>query len=294
MFNNPFREQAIAASAKRQNLDLLLRVTAPHERFVLAAVGLVLLGLAIWIPFGGIPRNITLDGVLQMPGQRHDVVATESGYLLEFLVEPGDRVERGAAIARQSTPLLARETAVIRDRVARLEREVEQDGGETGHTPATLAAARVALVQMEARRTARELLVSQAEGVVANLRLSPGDHLSAGAVVARLRDAEDRHLRATLHVAPRVAQRLRPGMRASVEVQLSDGATRRLEGTVVGVPVGSSPAALSAAAVTESALRIDIDLEPASDPTLRDGTPCRVRIELGRTSLASLLGFGSA
>ena len=53
MFNNPFREQAVAASADRQQLDRLLRVTAPHERIVLAAVGstlvATLVGVGAWV-----------------------------------------------------------------------------------------------------------------------------------------------------------------------------------------------------------------------------------------------------
>ena len=57
MFNNPFREQAVAASANRQQLDRLLRVTAPHERIVLAAVGLILLGVGVWVVGGNVIRE---------------------------------------------------------------------------------------------------------------------------------------------------------------------------------------------------------------------------------------------
>ena len=44
MFNNPFREVAAANRNQRQQLDHLLRVTAPHERIILAGIGVVLLG----------------------------------------------------------------------------------------------------------------------------------------------------------------------------------------------------------------------------------------------------------
>jgi len=297
LFNNPFREQAVAASANRQQLDRLLRVTAPHERIVLAAVGLILAGLGSWIVFGSIARDLSLEGALLAPGQRHEVVATEPGYFMEFLVEPGDRVEPGTAIARQSVPELAGETAVLRDRVARLELDVEQAAGDAGNTRALLAAARVALSQIEAQRAARELIVSPLAGEVLALRSSPGDYLLAGAAVALLRDAEDRRLQATLHVAPRVARRLRRGMQASVDVQLPGGSTQRLEGTVSAVAAGPSPVSLSELQplAAASALRVDIDLQPAPDLVLPDGTPCRVRIVLGRYSPASLLlGLGSS
>ena len=66
MFNNPFRERAIATSAKLQQLDRLLRVTAPHERIVLAAVGLTLVGVAVgaWVLFDTILDDVTLDSLL--------------------------------------------------------------------------------------------------------------------------------------------------------------------------------------------------------------------------------------
>lgn len=291
MFNNPFREQAVAASANRQQLDRLLRVTTPHERIVLAAVGLILAGAGSWIVFGSIERDLRLEGTLLAPGQRYEVVATEPGYFMEFMVEPGDRVGPGAVIARQSVPELAGETAVLRDRVARLELEVEQAVGDPGNTRALLAAARVALLQIEAQRAARELIVSPLGGEVLALHSSPGDYLPPGSAVAQLRDAEDGRLQATVHVVPAVARRLRPGMPTSVDVQLPGGATRRLEGVVGAVATGPSPVSLSAPdpVAPTPVLRVDIDLQPAGDLSLPDGTPCVVRIVLGRHSPASLL-----
>ena len=292
MFNNPFRDQAIAASAnRRQQLDHLLRVTAPHERIVLVAIAAIIAGLSIWILFGSIVRDITLEGVLIEPGPRHEVVATEPGYLTEYLVVLGDRVEPGAAIARQSVPELARETAVLRERVELLESEIERNATGAGTTDSLLASARVALLQTEAQRAARELIVSQIGGEVMALRSGPGEYLPPGAAVAQLREADVGPLRATLRVAPRVAQRLRSGMQASIQVQLSDGGTRQLEGSVGEVAAGPLPDWLAAMhpAVATSARRIDIDLLSATDLAVPDGTPCRVRIVLGRHAPALLL-----
>lgn len=63
MFNNPFREQAVAASVSRQQLDRLLRVTAPRERIVLAAVAAMLAGAGAWVVFGGRFSPIVLLGL---------------------------------------------------------------------------------------------------------------------------------------------------------------------------------------------------------------------------------------
>lgn len=295
MFNSPFSEAALAASAnRRQQLDHLLRVTAPHERIVLAAIAVVLASLGMWTLFGSIAREIVLDGVLIAPGERHEVVATEPGYLTEFLVVPGDRVEPGAAIARQSVPDLQREAEVLRDRVASLEPAIGRTGRDAEAAASLLATARVALLQMEAQRAAREIIVSQIGGEVMALRSGPGEYLPAGAAVAQLRAAEDGPLQVTLQVAPHVAQRLRPGMPASVEVQMPNAVARRLEGVVSDVAAGPPPDWLAALqpAVADPAQQVDIELRQEPDLSLPDGTPCRIRIVLGHHPPAALLGFG--
>ena len=247
-FHSPFRDKALAASAnRRQDLDHLLRVTAPHERLVLAAVGVILAGLGAWVLFGSIVRDVTLDGFLIEPGTRHEVVAAEPGYLAEFLVEPGDRVEAGAGIARQ--------------RVPQPEREME-------------------------------LLVSPAAGAVVELLAEAGEFLPAGRAVAQVREAADRPLGAVVRVPPDMAQRLQPGMPASIEVEQHAGVTHRVSGVVAAVAPLPHWLAAWPPAVAESGRRVDIDLQPAPALSVPDGTPCRVRIVLGRQPPAALLGLG--
>ncbi len=224
MFGNPFLDQAANSRNKYQQLDHLLRVTAPHERMILAGIGLVMLTLMAWALFGSIVRSVTIDGVLIEPGTRHELVSSEPGYLEAFLVVPGDHVEVGDPIARQSVPELDSETAALRDRVEVLKSELRQVDGEGSGLPSLLAAAQVALLQMEARRSARELIVSPVAGKVTALRSDPGEYLLAGGAVAQLRETEDRPLQAVLQVAPHMAKRIQPGMRASVEIMMPDDA----------------------------------------------------------------------
>ena len=285
MFNNPFLQSAADSRNRRQQLDHLLRITAPHERIVLGTIGLVLVAVLAWALFGSVVRSVTVDGILIEQGVRHDVVATEPGYLREFLVAPGDRVEAGSPIARQTVPELVRETAALRDRVERLETEAGPAGG-------ALAAARVALAQIEARRSASELILSQMKGEVTALRSAPGDYLPAGAAVAQLRDSHHRPLQAVLRVAPDIAERIRPGMQASVEVALPDGTNRRLTGEVGSVTAGPLPGWLLSLppAAAPSTSRVNVALHPGSGLALPEGTVCRVRILLGRHSPAALFG----
>ena len=296
MFNNPFLEQAAANKNKRQQLDHLLRVTAPHERVILAGIGLVLLALVAWALFGSVVRAVTIDGILLEPGARHDVISTEPGYLVHYLVAPGDRVEAGAPIARQSVPELDREAAALRRRVELLEQGIRQAGGDGGQLRTLLASARVALLQMEAKRSAREFIVSQIAGQIMTLHSAPGEYLPAGAAVAQLGDAASHPLQAVLRIAPRMTQRIRPGMQASVDVVMPDGTTRRWNGEVASITPGPLPHWLAALppAAAESAHRVDVVLNRPSELSVPSGTPCRVRIIIGRHSPAALFDLGQS
>ncbi len=293
MFRKGFIEKALASKDQRQQLDHLLRVTAPHERLLLAGIGLVLVGLAVWGFFGNITLGLTLDGVLIEPGDRHEVMATEPGHLVEVLVDPGARVEAGDPIARQTTPELDRETEALRERVELLQTEIQRAGGGAG-VRSVLDTASTALLEMEARRSARAVIVAQMGGDVMALRSAAGDYLPVGVAVAQLRAAEDGPLRAVLRVASQTAERIRSGMRASVDIEMPDGTTRVWDGEVASVTPGPLPEWLAEfpPAVSESRYRVDVDLEDAADLSVPDGTPCRVRILLGREPPVAVLGLG--
>ena len=79
MFRKEFLEKALASKDQRQQLDHLLRVTAPHERLLLAGIGVLLLALAVWAFFGSITLGLTMEGVLIEPGDRYEVMAAMSG-----------------------------------------------------------------------------------------------------------------------------------------------------------------------------------------------------------------------
>ena len=112
MFNSPFLEEAAASRNERQQLDHLLRVAAPHERAILAGIAALVLALVSWALFGSVVRTLTIDGVLIKPGERYEIVSSEPGHLVEYLVEVGDRVAAGDPVARQSVPQLDRERQI--------------------------------------------------------------------------------------------------------------------------------------------------------------------------------------
>lgn len=294
MFNNPFHKIAAEAKNEREQLDRLLRITAPHERLALAGIGLVVLAFAVWALFGSVVRSVTVDGVLIAPGERRAAVTAEPGQLLEFLVAPGDRVRAGQTVARQSAPELERETAALRERVNLLRSQLGQAGGTGSALRSLLASAEAAQLQMEARRAARQTIVSRRSGVVMALLSAPGEYLPAGAAVAQIREGASRPVEAVLRVGRSTAQRIRPGMAATVEVALSDGSTRQLGGKVARAIAGPLPDWLARLkpAVPLSSYRVDIVLDRTSGLAAADGTACRIRIELGRHTPIAIFDSG--
>lgn len=291
MFNNLFLNDVVGNRNKRQQLDHLLRITAPHERIILASIGAILLMLVVWVLFGSITRSLTVDGVLLKPGIRHEVVSAEPGYLVEFLVAPGSQVEVGDPIARQTVPELEREIASLRSRIEALEAGIRQVGGDS--TNSLLVSAQKALLQTESRRAAKETIVSPVSGEVMVFGAGPGDYLPVGSVVTQLRHQGGGSLQAVLQVAPRVAKRLDAGMRTSVEMVMPDGTPREVGGKIVSITSGPLPnwLAVFQAEGMGHAYRVDIALHPESALAVPDGTPCRVRIVLGQHSPVALLGL---
>ena len=291
MFNSLFLDDAAASRNKRQQLDHLLRVAAPHERVILTGIGVALLALLVWLLFGTVVRSVTVDGVLLKPGVRHEVVSTEPGHLVKFLVTHGDWIEEGTSIARQTVPELEREITALRDQIEILEAGIRQVGGDSANS--FLASTQEALLQMEAQRAVREVIVSHMSGEIMALDVAPGDYLPTGSVVAQLREPEDKPLQAVLQVAPRMAKRLRAGMQASVEIVMPDGAVHEVVGEVAAVTSGPLSSWLEAyrSENVSYAYRIDITLHPESKLAVPDGTPCHVRIVLGRHSPIALLSL---
>ena len=292
MFSDSQLDQAAANRNKRQQLDHLLRISAPHERVILAGIGLAFLALVVWVSFGSIARSVVLEGVLLKPGVRHEIVSAELGHLVKFMVDPGDQVEEGDPIARQTVPELDREVVALRDQIEILEAGIRQVGGDGTHS--LLASAQEALLQMESRRAAKEVIVSHMSGEVMALRVAPGDYLPAGSAVAQLRNQGNQTLQAVLQVGSRIAKRLQPGMQASVEFMMPDGTMRETDGAVASITSGPLPHWLAAFRPEDmnAVHRVDIAFDPSTNqqgPAVPDGTPCRVRIMLGQHSLIALL-----
>ena len=290
MFSNVFLEAAARSKNERQQLDRLLETVSPHERMVSTGIVLVLAVFVLWAFLDRVDRTVKVEGILLQPGARHALVSAEPGFLTELLVAPGDTVESGDPIARQTVPMLDREYAVLRERVALLRTQATQNGEDADTARAWLEAARVALLQMEARRLVATQIVSEARGVVSGLYVVPGDYVKAGTVVARIREEQGGTPIALLRVRPEVARSIKPGMQAEVRISMIDDSTRLAHGTVASVMAKDTPGvpASSSFAAEEFTHRIEVVLDDASGLAVPDGTPCVVRIVIDREPPAAL------
>ena len=289
MFNNPFRAEALSSRNKRQHLDHLLRVTAPHEHIVLGLVCVLVIAFVVWILVGSVERRVALDGVLIQPGERYTVLASEPGHLVELLVEKGDRINTGDSIAQQTVPQLERDVGYLRDEVKRL-------ASEGDVTDEELVAARLALLKMEAQLKSRKIVVSDYEGEVTAFHVSPGDFLNIGTPVVLLRAVEHTPLEVVVAASHSVARGVHNGMKARVQINMNDGTTQQVDGKVSNVTIGSLPGWLSQHYSENggdvSHINVTLDSEPT--PQTSEYTRCKVWIHLGSFPVRSLLSESSA
>ena len=285
-----FRGEAVANRWQSEPLDGLLRVTAPHEWLVVGSFALALLGVLAWGVFGRVERSVLADCVATRAGERHAVLADAAGTVTEVLVVGGDQVAAGGPIARMQRPALNWRVRVARAQVALL-------AGASGEQErAALAAAQAELLELESIAAAGALLVSPWAGELTALDLTPGQAVTAGAEVARVRTAAARRWETLAFVEPAAARRLQAGMAGQVLVAAPEGDSAALAAEVS--TIARRPAAapdwlarlgLSVApGATGHLVRLTLQDEADGAP-LADGAPCRLRIITRRHPPVQLL-----
>ena len=273
-----FREQAIESQGKTERLDVLLQVTAPHEWVIVAGLALVLLGAGAWSMFGSIESRLTTECLLVRPGDRRAVLAELSGTVAEVLVDTGDAVRSGQAIARVRRPELRRSIRVARARVAALETQPPGD---------RLRTTRAELADLEMIEAVGDVIVSPFAGEVTALAMTPGEPVAAGAEVARIRMGSAGSLEAVAFVAPAQAAQLAAGMAARVLAATPDGRGMSvLEADLLEISARPTAApgwfaGLGFPAPDRGHL-VRLPLRSAPERALADGAPCQLDVVTGR------------
>lgn len=121
-----FRRQALERISSPEQLDHLLRITAPRDWIALAGLaGLVMLA-GVWSVWGRLPVTVTGRAVLTYPRTIQSIDAPGDGRVRALRIRPGDMVRRGDVIARIERPEIDRELTETRTRLAELTRQDQQ------------------------------------------------------------------------------------------------------------------------------------------------------------------------
>ena len=290
MFSTPYRKQATTSKSERDQLDDLLKVTAPHQRIFLAVIGVIFLVFLCWMAFGSVTRTLSIDGVLIESGPRFPIVAKADGRLESYLVVPGERLESGDSVARQSVPELEQQAEILRSLLASVSADV---GAASGAALALLqASVRKSLLQLEAERIANGVIVSQRPGVVMTLLRSPGEELTAGDNIAWIRAASELPFRVVAQVTDDVVQQISPGMTVTVTLAPAHEPPRQFQAKVADTTARTWPEWLAPGVPADSdkpLQRVDFLFDPDTVTGAPDGTPVKVDIVLEQHSPATLL-----
>ena len=294
-FSGIFRERALASRRRQEPLDDLLKVTAPHEWLLVVGLGVMVAALVVFGVVGSIERSLSYDAVLVHPGQRHTVFAPVSGTVVEVLVEAGDTVEPGEAIARVQT------TAHQRMESASLLLNELYGGDDQQADSASAELMRLLLsVTNAATRDGRGVggdVVSMIGGEVMRLDVAPGQSVIADAPVALVRTPASGPQEVLAFTPAHDAARLDAGMDAQVRVADGSRGESVFPARVASLserPV-TPPEWLTALGLNlpENAhmLRVSL-LDDGPGPAVADGSHASLRVVLGRSSIAGLLAPG--
>lgn len=108
------REAALDRIASQERLDVLNDVTRAPDRFVLAAVGLLVAVAILWGLFGSVQVKVAGEGILIQGGEVRAVMAQDPGMIEEVLVAEGEEVKAGQDVARLSRAQILRDLAQCR------------------------------------------------------------------------------------------------------------------------------------------------------------------------------------
>lgn len=277
-----FREEAFDRQGRREPIDGLLRVTAPHEWMILAGVVLALLGGLAWALFGRMEQSLSLEGVLAYRGERHAIVSQDRSRVVAVMAGAGDSVEPGQPIARMRSLEFERQTLAAQALASALAARSDDPSGPS--PAASFDSSKLELPD--------DVIVSPYAGRIIEWNLAPGLVVEAGSVIARVLAADGREFEAVAVASPVDARRISVDMEAHVRVAgPAEGGAEWMKAEVLEVASDSAslPDWLEKRGIAQPGGRLVRLALSEARATLHDGEPCRLFIVLRRSSPADLL-----
>jgi len=276
----------MARKGRREPIDGLLRVTAPHEWLILIALVVAVGVFTAWGTFGEVERGLTVDCLLVYPGDRYTIASDSSGNVAEVFVEIGSMVNAGQPLARLRSSELDRNILLAQSKVDLLKERSESEGSEE------LTLAKNDLLELTALQTTGQLVISHASGQLMSHQLTPGRALQLGDGVAVVREYNSMDLHTLAYVSRRDAERLEPSMDARVSLIFGAQNGRSvLDAEVIGFSDtrAESLTWLSALGLDGQGQLLELRLLEIPPDDVSDGTPCNSRIIYERGSPFSVI-----
>ena len=111
----------MARRGRREPIDGLLRITAPHEWIILIGLIVAVGAFLAWGAFGEVERGLTADCLFVYPGERYTITSDSTGNVTEVFVEIGSKVAVGQPLARLRSSELDRHVWLAQSKVDLLE-----------------------------------------------------------------------------------------------------------------------------------------------------------------------------
>ena len=276
----------MARKGRREPIDGVLRVNAPHEWVILIALVIAIGAFAAWGTFGEVERGLTVECLLVYPGERYTIASDSSGNVAEVFVEIGSMVNAGQPLARLRSSELDRNILLAQSKVDLLEERSGPEGSEV------LTLAKNDLLELTALQITGQLVISHASGQLISHQLTPGRALQLGDEVAVVREYNSMDLHALAYVSRRDAERLEPNMDARLSLIFgAQNGRRALDAEVIGFSDTrvESLTWLSALDLDGQGKLLELRLLEIPPEDVSDGTPCNSRIIYERGSPFSVI-----
>lgn len=165
-----FRKSALEKLSTPEKLDQLIKVTSPKAWITLSVVFVALATGIGWAVFGRVSTKLNVTGVV-LGGEVHEVVATSQGQLVKLQVKIGDKVEKGAVIAKVQQPELLQQIehakATLSERKYELTKLVSYGNKGTLLEGALMSQNRVSIQgEIEAEKKKLSFLTNQLESEI--------------------------------------------------------------------------------------------------------------------------------
>jgi HlyD family secretion protein len=220
---NPlFRREALNSLNSIDELDRLVTVTHPRAWLTLAAVGLLIAAALAWAFAGQLTITVNGSGILLRGGHTMRAVSTGGGQITALLVDLGDKVRAGDAIARVASPELQ---AAVDRTSAEVDRLTAVHAGLTAAAPVdeqalattddALREAQAALARARTDLAEASRVLSPYSGVVSSVEAYQGQYMTPGTPLMTI-EPLNVALRATLYLPDKDGKQVRLGQQVQI------------------------------------------------------------------------------